>query len=843
MTDGELMDFGSNKADGPDMTEENFEEDVGFENDIDLSGKDFSQRGRGRGGFGIKPGQQRSWPGPPPGGPGPRGEHPRFRGRGFGPGGPPPPFGRGGRGGPPGQPMFGRGGPPRNPPPGGFNGPPNFNGPNWGGPPGPLGGPPSLMGPGGPGGPNGPPGGPNGPPFGPPGMMGGPPNMNSGPPNMSGGPPQMNQGSGPPGQFPPTSTGPTGGIDPNSEIWVETKTAEGKSYFYNARTRETTWTKPEGPNVKVISQDQVEAMAQAATGGLAQNTSTAAQAALAQANVTNKQEDSEESKQESLKQPPQMATAPTPTQIPPPHSLLQGPPPGLNPFGPPGQFAAPPFGMPPPGFQGAWPGQPGPGWPGAPPGAPWALPPGLIPGMPGAAAAIDEAAVMSKIDPEIIARASEWSEHKAPDGRFYYYNAKKGESVWEKPQPLKDLETAKLAAAQGISTRPGLEPQLTTGPDTGKANAVQIAPANGEVTKEAVEKENEDKIKKLQEEIKKKKEEEEKAKELKAQDKSRPISSTPVPGTPWCVVWTGDGRVFFYNPSSRTSVWERPDELLKRTDVDKMVSNPPDALGSVKPDITKTPPKKRTSDDSDSDQEETPAKKARKEDPQTPTPSANGTPTSAKKIDIGKEAAIEAEVRAAKERAVIPLDTRIKLFKEMLAEKQVSAFSTWEKELHKIVFDPRYLLLTSKERKQVFEKYVKERAEEERREKRNKLREKKDAFRKLLGESHLHGKSSFSDFAQKYAKDERFKGVEKMRERESLFNEYLIEVRKREKEEKNQRREMVSEICSLEHADFNAYETGDTCSVWDDSVACCISLKHIRIGRSDSSCSFTFCTT
>lgn len=119
---------------------------------------------------------------------------------------------------------------------------------------------------------------------------------------------------------------------------------------------------------------------------------------------------------------------------------------------------------------------------------------------------------------------------------------------------------------------------------------------------------------------------------------------------------------------------------------------------------------------------------------------ANGTPTSTKKIDIGKEAAIEAEVRAAKERAVIPLDTRIKLFKEMLAEKQVSAFSTWEKELHKIVFDPRYLLLTSKERKQVFEKYVKERAEEERREKRNKLREKKDAFRKLLGESHLHGK-------------------------------------------------------------------------------------------------------
>ena len=71
---------------------------------------------------------------------------------------------------------------------------------------------------------------------------------------------------------------------------------------------------------------------------------------------------------------------------------------------------------------------------------------------------------------------------------------------------------------------------------------------------------------------------------------------------------------------------------------------------------------------------------------------------------------------------------------------KVSAFSTWEKELHKIVFDSRYLLLTSKERKQVFEQYVKERAEEERREKRNRLREKKDSFNTLMDEAKLHGK-------------------------------------------------------------------------------------------------------
>lgn len=71
---------------------------------------------------------------------------------------------------------------------------------------------------------------------------------------------------------------------------------------------------------------------------------------------------------------------------------------------------------------------------------------------------------------------------------------------------------------------------------------------------------------------------------------------------------------------------------------------------------------------------------------------------------------------------------------------QVSAFSTWEKELHKIVFDPRYLLLTSRERKQVFEKYVKDRAEEERREKRNKMRQKRDDFRTFMEQTNLNGK-------------------------------------------------------------------------------------------------------
>lgn len=43
----------------------------------------------------------------------------------------------------------------------------------------------------------------------------------------------------------------------SGEIWVETKSPEGKPYYYHARTRETTWTKPEGPNIKILTQEQV----------------------------------------------------------------------------------------------------------------------------------------------------------------------------------------------------------------------------------------------------------------------------------------------------------------------------------------------------------------------------------------------------------------------------------------------------------------------------------------------------------------------------------------------------------------------------------------------------------
>jgi transcription elongation regulator 1 len=70
----------------------------------------------------------------------------------------------------------------------------------------------------------------------------------------------------------------------------------------------------------------------------------------------------------------------------------------------------------------------------------------------------------------------------------------------------------------------------------------------------------------------------------------------------------------------------------------------------------------------------------------------------------------------------------------------VSAFSTWEKELPKFVFDPRYVLLTVKERKACFQAFIRSRTEEERRERKTKLKEMKEQFRSLLESAKLTAK-------------------------------------------------------------------------------------------------------
>lgn len=326
------------------------------------------------------------------------------------------------------------------------------------------------------------------------------------------------------------------------EIWVETKTDSGKSYYYHSVTRETTWTKPDNPRVKILSQAELEQM------------NAAKQLAQAALNPVVRRVDTR------------------------PPVLFGAPPPRFN--------LPPPLGMPPPGFG----------------TAAWMLPPGTAAGQqqqqPPPATALSNLLV----DPNLVAKANEWAEHKAPDGRTFYYNASKGESVWEKPEALMHLEASRIAALQQqqqmapkpmplmqhppfnnhhphlhhhpLQPPPMMTPQPSVIPPPAWMQQVLV---QAEVQKRQMEERNK------QEQQERMKQTQLVAAAKAPVDKSKPVSSTPISGTPWCVVWTGDGRVFFYNPSTKTSVWERPEELAERADVTKAMSTVPEQLLASNP--------------------------------------------------------------------------------------------------------------------------------------------------------------------------------------------------------------------------------------------------------------------
>ncbi|KAM4726402.1 transcription elongation regulator 1 isoform 4-T4 [Anableps anableps] len=629
---------------------------------------------------------------------------------------------------------------------------------------------------------------PNMPPIPPPGGMPppiGPPHLQR-PPFL---PPPIGNLPPPPGMLfppgmPPVPASGNPALNPAEEIWVENKTSEGKTYYYNARTRESSWSKPEG--VKIIQQSELNPLLVAgataagsganvgATGPASTNSGNTA-ASTASASPTQAPTSTPT---HTLTSSPDPTTTPSPSvtiaatvvaELPPvatvtstvavspvtvvtvstvpspvtavqtvpllpaalPHSVAQ--PTAAIPAFPP--VMVPPFRVPLPGMH---------------------IPlPGMLPGMGPPLVSMMHPQLTLSPAPASIAgslQLPEWSEYRTADGKTYYYNNRTLESTWEKPQALIEKEKEAEKAKERLTLEEAEAMEM-------EEDDIKIENTNNE---------------------KEEPKEEEMTEEEKAAQKARPVATNPIPGTPWCVVWTGDDRVFFYNPTTRLSMWDRPEELVGRSDVDKHIQEPPHKRGledSKKTGVNKEEPEALMATEDSPDEEPSKTKKRKKED--------------TKEADSEKEAAMEAELRAARERAVVPLEARMTQFRDMLLERGVSAFSTWDKELHKIVFDPRYLLLNPKERKQVFDQYVKTRAEEERKEKKNKLMQAKDDFRRMMEDSKLTPKTTFSEFAMKHGRDPRFKAIDKMKDREAIFIEFMTAMRKRDKEDSKTRGEKV----------------------------------------------------
>ncbi|XP_051533405.1 transcription elongation regulator 1-like isoform X2 [Myxocyprinus asiaticus] len=622
----------------------------------------------------------------------------------------------------------------------------------------------------------------------------------------------------PPGMPPSPATGGASSV-PSDDIWVENTTPEGKLYYYNSRTRESAWNKPEG--VKIIQQSELNPlMAAAQSGGatVAPNSSISTAVSSTATAVPSPVSTQSLSPTHTLSTSPDPSTSPTPatsqssttsgvTEMPPvastppasvavthvtvvsvptvtatvtavqtmpllPQSLPPGlpvaqPPPGIPSFPP---VMVPPFRVPLPGMH---------------------IPlPGVLPGMGPPLVPMMHPQLTITAAPASLARAfplPEWTEYKTGDGKIYYYNNRTLESTWDKPAVLKERDKKSDKAKDGQtdddSNSKDIDMEAKVDP-FGMSKMYASNKHRWRTDQLNVNKFTETELPR----------EEEMTEEEKAAQKAKPVATNPIPGTPWCVVWTGDERVFYYNPTTRLSMWDRPEELVGRADVDKYIQEPSHKRGQD--DIKKTGIIKEETDpftEETLEDEPSEAKKRKKDD--------------TKEMEAEKDAAVEAELKAARDRALVPLEARMNQFRDMLLERGVSAFSTWDKELHKIVFDPRYLLLNPKERKQVFDQYVKTRAEEERKEKKNKLMQAKDDFRKMMEDAKLNIRTTFSEFAAKHAKDPRFKAIEKMKDREAMFTEFMIAWRKKDKEDSKNKVDKVKQdffdLLSDHHVDIS----------------------------------------
>ncbi|AQK64992.1 Pre-mRNA-processing protein 40C [Zea mays] len=381
-----------------------------------------------------------------------------------------------------------------------------------------------------------------------------------------------------------------------------------------------------------------------------------------------------------------------------------------------------------------------------------------------------------------------WSAHKTETGVVYYYNALTGESTYQKPTGYK-----------------------------------------GELEKVATE--------------------------------PVPVSWDKLAGTNWSIVTTSDGKKYYYDNKQKVSSWQLPPEVceilknaesgsLKEGSTSLQDAATIENKGVISIDASTPAIQTGGRDSLPLRQTVAPAspspldliKKKLQDAGASSAPSALATSSATSELNGSKpaDAALKGQLVANNgeklkdnngdvnisdsssdsddEEHGPSKEDCIRQFKVMLKERGVAPFSKWEKELPKIVFDPRFKAIPSHStRRAIFDHYVRTRAEEERKEKRAALKAAVEAYKELLEEASedINQKTDYQEFKRKWGADTRFEALDrkereilfsendprykamKHEERETIFNEYIVELKSAEQEAEQAAKAKVDEQAKL----------------------------------------------
>jgi len=114
----------------------------------------------------------------------------------------------------------------------------------------------------------------------------------------------------------------------------------------------------------------------------------------------------------------------------------------------------------------------------------------------------------------------------------------------------------------------------------------------------------------------------------------------------------------------------------------------------------------------------------------------------------------------------------------MLREKNVAAFSSWEKELPKFVFDPRFKILPKHgDRRTVFEQFSKNRVGEQRQERKDKLTAAKSICKQAIDDGRVNHSTTFELFKDILKKEDSFRMLVS-KDKEKLYNDFVVVLKK-----------------------------------------------------------------
>ncbi|KAI0174822.1 DNA replication protein 4 [Pestalotiopsis sp. NC0098] len=428
-----------------------------------------------------------------------------------------------------------------------------------------------------------------------------------------------------------------------------------------------------------------------------------------------------------------------------------------------------------------------------------------------------------------------WTEHKAPTGHTYFYNAATKESTYKRPGAENNTTPAPPPPPASSSLPPaGNDPRASfrqysaagslADPSAANAFLAQYGPqphrpaGRGDAAGgpgRGGHRGGGDRP--------------------KPEPRDKPKSSVVIPGfEPWTLVYTKYGRRFAYHPEKNASYWRIPEKLMKgiieldirgakekadqaaRAEAGESDDTPAGAnttsaaggdvemrdeeveeeeqeeLGSDYEEVEVTDDEGAEGEEGAEGDDDHPSKRQRTDEPMDDLPAEFTEDDIAFQLQaMGADYGLEAGEyddgtdpstwpEGAEGFTLSDEDAR-ELFKDMLSDYNISPFSTWDKLLEdgKIVDDPRYTVLPNmKSRKDVWEEWS--RAQIQVIKERRQREEKKDpripylAFLKEKANPKLY----WPEFKRKYRKEEPLRDTSLHdRDREKLYREYISRLK------------------------------------------------------------------